>query len=317
MKDDWPMRNFFLTFDTEDFISENSVPVLHWILEKLKKHDLEALFFITGHMAEKLQNFPAVIDLLNEHQIGYHSSSHSVHPAIFEFTDVEDYEQAYRISLKRETAHINPLTGEIEGKGGILALRELFPKKQIISFRAPGHCWTPPHLEALRTLGVTLDCSTNLSFMPVNFKGITFYPYPIIQHWQGKSSEYRHLLISLLRKKLSILTVHPSLLANKDAWDLIYFVSNPKTLSPPHPRGSDEIKQLLHNFDLLLSRIARLQKIRIVETTLNLEKSNRNLTVDKSDVEKCYQRSMIWAFKQNHRPKFLLGHFFKFFQIDT
>jgi hypothetical protein len=316
LKVKWQMRRLFLTFDTEDFISENSIPVLKWVLEQLKKHDLEALFFITGHMAEKLQNFPIVVDLLSEHQIGYHSSSHSVHPAIFEFTDVKDYEQAYRISLKRETAHINPLTGEIDGKGGILALRELFHSKQIVSFRAPGQCWTPPHLEALKTLGVAFDFSTDLSLVPVDFKGITFYPYPIMGHWQGKSSEHRLLLTSLLRKKLSVLTVHPSLLANKDEWDSIYFVSNPKSLSPPHPRGPDEIKQLLRSFDLLLSRIAGLQKIQIVETMPSLEKSNSCLTVNKSDVEKCYQTSMRWAFKLNRRPKFLLGHFFRFFEID-
>jgi peptidoglycan/xylan/chitin deacetylase (PgdA/CDA1 family) len=311
------LRRLFLTFDTEDFISENSLPVLQWILERLKKHDMEALFFITGHMAEKLKGFPIIIDLLGEHQIGYHSSSHTVHPTIFEFTDVEDYGQAYRISLKRETSHINPLTGEIEGKGGILALRELFHSKQIVSFRAPGHCWTPPHLEALKTLGIAFDFSTDLSPLPIDFKGITFYPYPIMGHWQGKSWEHRLLLASLLRKKLSILTVHPSLLANKDEWDSIYFDSNPKSLSPPHSRSPDEIKKLLHSFDLLISRITRLQKTHMVETTPKFEKSNRDLKVNRSDVEECYQWSMRWALDQNYRPKFLLSHFFKFFQIDT
>lgn len=151
------MRKLQLTFDTEDFISPNSIWVLQWILKRLKKYDLQAWFFLTGHMAEKLENFPTVVDLLCEHQIGYHSSSHSVHPTIFEFTDVEDYEQAYQVSLERETAHIDPLTGEIDGKGGILTLRALFHTKQITSFRAPGHCWAPPHLEALRTLGIVSD----------------------------------------------------------------------------------------------------------------------------------------------------------------
>ena len=79
------MHSFFLTFDTEDFISENSVPGLHKILELLKKHELIGLFFITGNMAEKLSTFQN-LNLLSEHQIGYHSSSHSIHPTLFEFT---------------------------------------------------------------------------------------------------------------------------------------------------------------------------------------------------------------------------------------
>lgn len=84
-------------------------------------------------MAEKLENFPNIVQLLNEHEIGYHSSSHSVRPTIFEFTDIQDYEKAYQISLERETSHINPLTGKIEGKGGIHSVKNLFPKKQIIA----------------------------------------------------------------------------------------------------------------------------------------------------------------------------------------
>jgi peptidoglycan/xylan/chitin deacetylase (PgdA/CDA1 family) len=308
------MHKFFLTFDTEDFISENSIPVLKWILERLRKHDLEALFFITGLMAEKLQSSPAVVDLLGEHQIGYHSSSHSVHPAIFEFTDVENYQQAYNISIERETARINPLTGQIEGKGGILLLRELLPNRQIASFRAPGHCWTPPHLEALRTLGITFDFSTNLSHATTNFKGTTFYPYPILGHWEGKRWENRLLLTSILKKKLIILTCHPSLLVNKTEWDSIYFDSNPKTLTPPPPRNSAEAKHLLHNFDSLLSNISKLRKMQIIDTTPKLELTNAALKLNDSGITECYKWSMRWATDLHYHPKFILGHFLQYFK---
>jgi len=309
-----PLRKFLLTFDTEDFISGNSVPVLHWILERLKKHDLEALFFVTGHMAETLQNFPTVIDLVTEHQIGYHSSSHSVHPAIFEFTDVEDYKEAYKNSLERETAHINPCTGEIEGKGGILALKRLFPRKHIESFRAPGHCWTPPHLEALKTLGINFDFSADLSSTPINFKDTTFYPYPVLGHWEGKAWEQRLLLASILKKKLIVLTCHPSLLVNKTEWDSIYFDSNPKTLTPPPPRNPAEARHLLHNFDSLLSNISKLRKMQIIDTTPKLESTNTALKLNESGIRECYNWSMRWAIDLHHHPKFIFGHFLQYFK---
>jgi len=309
-----PLRKFLLTFDTEDFISENSVPVLHWILERLKKHDLEALFFITGHMAENLQNFPTVIDLLTEHEIGYHSSSHSVHPAIFEFTDVEDYKEAYKNSLERETAHINPCTGEIEGKGGILALKRLFPRKHIESFRAPGHCWTPPHLEALKTLGINFDFSADLSSTPINFKDTAFYPHPVLGHWEGKAWEQRLLFASILKKKLVVLTCHPSLLVNKTEWDSIYFVSNPKTLTPPPPRNPAEVRHLLHNFDSLLGNISKLRKMQIIDTTPKLESANTTLKLDESGIRQCYNWSMRWAIDLHHHPKFIFGHFLQYFK---
>lgn len=317
-----PLHKFFLTFDTEDFISKNSIPVLHWILERLKKHDLEALFFITGHVAETLQNFPTVIDLLTAHQIGYHSSSHSVYPAIFEFTDVEDYREAYNNSLERETAHINPCTGEIEGKGGILALKSLFHSKHVDSFRAPGHCWTPPHLEALKTLGMNFDFSTNLSSTPINFKDTTFYPYPVLGHWEGKAWEQRLLLTSILRKKLIVLTCHPSLLVNKTSWDLIYFDSkrsrtfdsNPKSLTPPPPRNSAEARHLLHNFDSLLSNLSKLRKMQIIDTTPKLESTNTTLRLNDSDIRESYNWSMRWAIGFHYHPKFIFGHFLQYFK---
>jgi peptidoglycan/xylan/chitin deacetylase (PgdA/CDA1 family) len=297
-------------------MSENSIPALHKILENLKKRDLKALFFITGHMAEKLYNFPIIVDLLNEHQIGYHTSSHSVHPTIFEFTDVKNYEEAYKTSLQRETAHINPLTGEVEGQGGIHALRNLFPTKQIVAFRAPGHCWSPPHLEALKSLGISYDFSTNLSLQPISYKDLTFYPYPMIGHWQGTPSEYRLLLISL-RHSTTVLTIHPSLLVNQHEWDLIYWKSNPNRLSQPPARSHAETVSLFHRFDLLLRQIRNLQKMHFIEVTPALKKPKKTLSPTRIDAEKCYQTSMRWATKQKYKPKFLHYHFLKFFEINS
>jgi hypothetical protein len=310
------LPKLFLTFDTEDFISEKSISGLHRLLEILKKHELSALFFITGHMAEKLGDFPNTVDLLKEHQIGYHSSSHSVHPTIFEFTDLENFDDAYQLSIQRETAHINPFTGEIEGKGGIHALRNLFPKKQVITFRAPGHCWIPPHTEALKTLGITYDFSSNISVTPVNYKGITFYPYPLIGHWHGKFSEYRNLLLSL-RHATSVLTIHPSLMVNQREWDLIFYGSNPQEILPPPALSPEKTASQFYEFDLLVRRLKCLQRMGIVQVTSIPEKPKTTLYPTRSGVEKCYLRSIRWAITHKYTPKFLHGHFMKFFELTS
>lgn len=310
------MRKLFLTFDVEDFISQSSISALKAILEILKKYELKALFFVTGHMAERLKNFDDVVDDLKEHEIGYHSSSHSVHPTIFEFTDVENYERAYYISIRRETSNINPLTGEIEGKGGIYTLKSLFPNKQIIAFRAPGHCWSPPHLEALRDLGIKYDFSANLSSSPISYKRITFYPYPIIGHWQGKLMDYSTLSTSLFRNKVTIISFHPSLLVNQREWDLIYLKSNPKKLIEPQLRQPLEILSLFQKFDLLLKQLQKLQKLGLIEVGNNFEKVHKNLLVTKSVIDKCYKTSIRWCMGHNYKPKFLYQHFLKFFEIN-
>lgn len=306
------LLRLYLTFDTEDFISKNAMSVLHKILESLKKYELKGLFFVTGHVAEKLQDFPLIIDLMNEHEVGYHSSSHSVHPTIFEFTDIKDYSEAYKVSIQRETAHVNPLNGEIEGKGGIHALKDIFPKKKITAFRAPGHCWSPPHLEALRSLGIQYDFSTNISSSLVAYKDITFYPHPLLGHWQGTLSEYRILLVSS-RHGLSIMTIHPSLLVNQDEWDAIYYKSNPKKLAAPTPRNPSEAASLYRKFDVLLRQFNDLQKIHVLEVSPNLKKSKRTLSLTKIEVDNCYRTSIKWAGIQGYTPRFMHDHFLRFF----
>ncbi|MGD0645055.1 MAG: polysaccharide deacetylase family protein [Candidatus Bathyarchaeia archaeon] len=313
-----------MTFDTEDFISENSVPSLHNILELLKKHELTGLFFITGNMAEKLSNFPATLDLLSEHQIGYHSSSHSIHPTIFEFSDVESYEKAYRTSLIRETAHINPLTGEIEGPGGIHALKALFPKKQIVAFRAPGYCWTPPHLDAMKTLGITHDFSTNISVEPISYRGITFYPFTILlSNWQSGIREHSYLQKLAFKREISVLTIHPSSMVNQLDWDLIYypqhnnFKLNPTNLTQPPTRRPAEIASMYRRFDLLLKHLTTLQILHLLKVTPELKITNNTLCPTSINVAKCYKMSIGWAEGFGYKPNFLFDHFIRFFKEDS
>jgi hypothetical protein len=275
-------------------------------------------------MAEKLSHFANTVDLLNEHQIGYHSSSHSVHPTLFEFTDVKSYEDAYQTSVIRETAHINPLTGEIEGSGGIYALQKLFPKKQIVAFRAPGYCWTPPHLDAMKTLGITHDFSTNISIDPISYRGITFYPFTILlSNWQGGIREHSRLQRLSLKCETSVLTIHPSTMVNQLDWDLIYyhkynnFKLNPTNLVQPPARSPAETASIYHRFDLLLKHLKNLQKFHLLKVTPELKTTSNTLFPTSIDVAKCYKMSIAWAEGFEYKPKFLYDHFVRFFNIDS
>lgn len=308
-------RKFLLTFDVEDFINSNTISALQGILKILQKYELRAVFFITGHMAEKISGYPQIVEMLKNHEIGYHSSSHSVHPTIPEYTDVESYENAYEISLERETSHINPLTGDVEEEGGIIFLKKLFYPNKIQAFRAPGMCWTPPHLEALHSLGIKYDFSTNLTLSePVSYKGITFYPYTVLQQWDGTTYDYECLLHSILKNKITVFDLHPTLLVNQIEWDSIYYKGNPKTLSTVPKRSQNETKILFRNFELLIKRIKFLQNTRIIDTTPSLNAQNKSLTIKPQQVNDCYEASMKWAVKRfNYNPKFIQNHFYEFF----
>jgi len=310
-------RRLVLTFDVEDFINPNAISALRRILEILQKHELKAIFFITGHMAEKISNYPQIIEMLRNHEIGYHSSSHSVHPTIPEYTDVKSYKKAYEISIQRETSHIDPLTGKPEKEGGIHFLQNLFHPKTIQAFRTPGMCWTPPHLEALNSLGIKYDFSTNLTFSePVLFKGIAFYPYTVLQQWNGTTYDYQCLLSSILRHKVTVFDLHPTLLVNQVEWDSIYYKGNPKTLSTVLQRPAKETALLFNKFGILIKRINILRKAKLVETDPLSNSPDKKLNIGKEQVNRCYETSMRWPRKRfNYNPKFIRNHFNEFFEL--
>ena len=305
----------FLTFDCEDFINTRSILALHAILELLNEYNLRGLFFLTGHMAEKISNFPKILDLLEDETIGYHSSSHSVRPTIVEYTDLKDYTLARRISVEKETSHINPLTGEPEREGGILVIKELFPNNGDIPFRAPAFGWSPPHMEALKEFGIQFDFSAKLSPTPISHKGITFYPsHTLIDtvNLHGYVSVFR----SLARFGIAVLNFHPNQFVNLSYWDSIYFSGNPKRLYPVQRKSWKDTKADLRTFELLLKRLSRLEKTSALEITPDLEKSGKRQSFAEEHALKSYRDSIRWAKDfLGFSPKFIKRHFMEFFDI--
>jgi peptidoglycan/xylan/chitin deacetylase (PgdA/CDA1 family) len=302
----------YLTFDVEDFINDRSIEAIDYILRLLNKHHQKAIFFVTGHMAEKLQDFPIIIQMLRKHEIGYHSTSHSVHPTIFEYTDIKDYQRAYQISLDREVAHINPLSGAIEGRGGIEAVRNIFSGKKIESFRAPGFSWSPPHLEALKQLGIKYDFSTAIADRPVKYKEITFFPLPLFID----SILIRSLFYEITQREVIIIDFHPNYMVNKDWWDSTFFAgSNPSRLVGVTPRSMDCVKRKFLRLNWLLEFLDILNKSKIIKPFGEVVHSKLECEPAKIDLEKVYRILAKWPKEQfNYEPRSLHSHLLHFFE---
>ena len=303
----------YVTFDVEDFINNRSTEALLSILTVLKRQGVKGFFFITGHMAEKLKNFPKHIALLEAHEIGYHSTSHSVHPGIFEYTDIDDYDEAVKIALQREISHIDPLSGQVDGPGGIKLLRELFPNKKIEAFRAPGFSWSPPHIEALRSLKIKYDFSTNISKAPVFYKDIVFYPFPL----SIDTTDLGLLLTSAIRRKAVVLDYHPNTIVNKEFWDSPFFSkSNPHALSEVVAKDERESNRLISNLEMHLHRIRRLIKIGLLEIG-RLDTARPPLNIHRIDVGKVYEKIVQWPLTRfDYKPHFIFSHVLKFFDLS-
>ncbi|MBS7637987.1 polysaccharide deacetylase family protein [Candidatus Bathyarchaeota archaeon] len=320
-----------LTFDIEDFINPVSAKALEKILILLKRYSLRAIFFVTGYLTEKLQSLPSLVERLEEHEIGYHSSSHSVRPTIPEYTDTNSYYTAVKTSLDRETSYINPLTGEIEGSGGIYAVREMFSNKEVTAFRSPGFCWTPPHIEALKELGIKYDFSSGIYGIRAStdevyeFKGLKFFPYPI--HITGQiilsldrcSYYLTKLLLKTMKRKITCLYGHEWELVLKKPWDSIYKLSNPRKLYRTDMlEASKTIKNLFY-FEIVLRSIKRLVDLNLIDITTELEKIDfKKINSKNIDVLKTYSKAMEWRINTlNYKPKNLSKHFYKYLKLEN
>jgi len=306
------IRKIYLTFDVEDFINERSVPSLLSILKLLKKNGLKGLFFITGSMAEELRHFPETLELLKHHDIGYHSTSHSVRPSIFEYTDIDDYEEAYQLSLARETSHVNPLTGEIEGEGGLRLLQRIFPDKKVEAFRAPGFSWSPPHLEALRSIGIKYDFSTNLSKQPVYYKGISFYPAPILIDETSTLA----LLSSLSRRDITVLDFHPNYIVNETWWDSVFFSGQTLAEMQSVPQRSESMTRKMYlELVVFMSILSCLQRTGVIEIN-RISQADAKLETERIDTQSVYKQITTWPIERfGYKPKFIRQHLQFFFDL--
>jgi len=312
-------RKVLLTFDIEgpplreDFLNEEVIVALLQVLKLLEKYYLKGLFFLSGTVAKQISRYPKLLELLRDHDIGYHASCHSIKPAIFEYTDIESYVKAVEISREKETKSIDPLSGNVCGKGGILSLRQILPEKEIVSFRAPFFCWSPPHLEALRELEFKFDFSADICSVPVSHKGIIFFPYPIIIDSLGIN--FPIIMKKMLSQEFCVLLMHPSHVMFKLGESFYHQHNNPFHPIRIKKRAPAHVMWRFLELETFLLGLHLLRKRELIELANPTERVKKILDASETDVLKVYGKS-VYAAKNlfGYKPKFLLSHFRHFFK---
>ncbi|MGD0028168.1 MAG: polysaccharide deacetylase family protein [Candidatus Bathyarchaeia archaeon] len=320
----------FLTFDVEgpapheDVLDQRTQFIIMVILRKLRRNRLRGLFFLPGSVACAVQKHPELLEALQSHEIGYHSSTHSTRPLIFEFTDIPDYNAAIAVSIEKETQlSRSSVAKNVQGKG-LLAFQEMLPEWNIVSFRAPFMCWSPPHLEALQSLGISYDFSSSVTDRPFYYRGVMFYPPPMpldgipnmVGFW-GESASNPHkgafklnlTLSRILRGSCTVLSLHPARLVFKTRRN--YLKKDSKNIE----RGSLDVAIRLCVIELLFRQLNILQRMKLIEVTpsLKIEKE----TIPEFDPRMTYNRSVYAARKLfRYNPRFLYSHFKKFFDLS-
>ena len=311
-------RQVLLTFDVEgvppeeDSLDGHSLMCLHRSLDMLDEYDFKGIFFIAATVAKQIRTYPKLVRQLSQHRIGYHSASHSRSLPIIHCTDVPDYGLAVENSTRSESSEADP----ISQTHNLQILSEVFPRNVIDCFRAPFLVWTPPYLEALRTLGIRFDFSSYMSDTPVTFKGITFYPGPItiddtlatfITKADPRSTP-KLTLGQLFQRSVSVLHFHPSSLL---------FHRYLHSRKGNRFRGQIQVKLAISMLHLLLKRIDILRRNNLVEVTSSLSQGWPVLKPEEIDIGRVYWLGVKNAVTHfNYQPRFVRGHFMHFFDRE-
>jgi hypothetical protein len=131
-----------LWFDTEDYILPQSDDAAKRLAVLLTQQGIPATFKIVGEKARVLQRRQRqdVISAIAQHEIGYHSNTHSQHPTVAEYEANLDWDKGVEEFNRRERA-------------GFDDVARVFQKTPL-SYGQPGASWAPQAFPALQKWGV-------------------------------------------------------------------------------------------------------------------------------------------------------------------
>jgi hypothetical protein len=131
-----------LWFDTEDYILPQSDDAAKRIAVFLTQQGIRATFKVVGEKARVLErrNRRDVIGALSQHEIGYHSNTHSQHPTVAEYESTLDWQAGADEFTRRE-------------KQGFDTVKRIFAQTPSC-YGQPGASWAPQVFAALKDWGV-------------------------------------------------------------------------------------------------------------------------------------------------------------------
>ena len=151
-----------LWFDTEDYILPQSDDAAKRIAVFLTQQGVPATFKVVGEKARVLQQRQRqdVISAIAQHDIGYHSNTHSQHPTVAEYESNLDWQTGVEEFNRRE-------------RPGYDDVAHIF-RKTPVAYGQPGSSWAPQPYQALAKVGGTglswmkasrWDCAAGRFFM--------------------------------------------------------------------------------------------------------------------------------------------------------
>ncbi len=259
-----------LWFDTEDYILPASDDAALRLATWLKSQGIKATFKVVGEKAKvlKARGRQDVIEALKQHEIGYHSTNHSIPPSPAMYLNALGWEEGIREFDRRE------------GKG-VRAVEEVFGVHPSC-YGQPGSSWGPQSYPVLRKWDmIYLDAGRHVSIKaePCRINGVlNLYSLEHtlradlkkpegLEEGQKKFSAARDQLLAQGGGMVSIV-YHPCEFVHESFWDGVNFS---KGASPdrsqwklPGRKTPDQEALAWRNFEEFIRHIARFPEVQFI-----------------------------------------------------
>ena len=259
-----------LWFDTEDYILPQSDDAAKRLAVFLTRQGIRATFKMVGEKARVLdrRNRTDVIAALSQHEIGYHSNTHSQHPTVAEYESTLDWQTGVDEFTRRE-------------RQGFDTVKRILAQTPTC-YGQPGASWAPQAYAALQDwgLGIYLDDGKflGLNGNPFWYGGLLnlynlrdgrqLRPDKTWSNLADAKADFQDIHLRLTSKRqggLVSLYFHPCEFIHQEFWDAVNFAhgANPAPADwklPPMKSPQDGEKAFQY-FEQLVTYMKSLPRV--------------------------------------------------------
>lgn len=216
------MTEIIFSFDTEDFTSNTAANSILEEANILRENGIKGNFVIVGLLAWQLKNWNRrdIVEALSHHEIGLHSYGHTLHPTINEYTDIDNFDEAYREVIRQESEAVR-LIKETFGKD--VKLYAACPpgnQKNYVAMYAYSDMGIPIYADTL----CDTDNGDGVYYCNAYQMKYTFMIENLMLH--GDEKAMKEALDTLAQKKRAVVFTHPNNVLFDEAWDEQFYKTN-------------------------------------------------------------------------------------------
>jgi len=239
--------DIIFSFDSEDYLTPEAADGEKWWAEELTRRGLRGSFQLVTEMVRSLarRDRSDVIEAIRRHEVGFHTSWHSLPPTHPEAIEGLSLAEGVRWVLRTEA----------EGWGDLIGLFERVP----ISYCPPGDSWTPATLLAMAALGVKVGSGfpVHAATNPFWYCGLLCLGYDLafdsfMAESPDEEQRFKTAFEEMARgREGGVLTVftHPARLMTARFWDHVFYkgARPPADQRPPAPLRAPEHVRMIED----------------------------------------------------------------------